>query len=78
MQTPATLSFTAHPYGFYARGPRHLACFLEAQCTDGAISWSWRIHSVDMQTLLAEGTCPTPDSAEAAMRAWLSHASVAA
>ncbi|ODV41510.1 hypothetical protein AWV79_35680 [Cupriavidus sp. UYMMa02A] len=77
MQTPESLRFTALEYGFHARGPGMRACFLEAQWDKKAkaITWHWRIHNVNMSAVLANGHAATPEEAEAAMRAWLTHAS---
>ena len=71
---PHPLHFATYRSGFHASpGSRH-ACFLTSLLKGKQIVWQWRIHSADMASRLAEGTCPTPDSAEAAMRAWLANA----
>lgn len=76
MTTLDVLRFTAYGHGFHARGLGVRACLLEAQWDQKAmaITWTWRIHSTDMQTLLADGQADTPGEAEAAMRAWMASA----
>lgn len=74
MQTSESLlKFTAYEHGFYASGLGQRACFLEAQWDKKAkaITWYWRIRSVDMTILLVDGNAATPGEAEAAMQAWL-------
>ncbi|MDF3885017.1 hypothetical protein [Cupriavidus basilensis] len=75
MSEPTPFRFTATQYGFHARHEAgNQACFLEPLLNGKQVVWQWRIHSADMASRLAEGTSPTPDRAEAAMRAWLAGA----